>query len=230
MISNKFIFSVEIDFFRWLIKIMFWCQENQSTHGNDGKENEIDEVNTLNSQVQSSISNLNPEKPLKRKHAQLKQASKMNTNNAATNEISEDKEFQITEQSISLDPNNALIKKRPKNNVQKKSIKATTPLELKSISKESIKINGVTSNIPADGENVQIKNIGSNDEPHNDTLKIHAKNIVHKEIEVDLVLLVGNDSITIGGTELPSRDVGQVLQFLEFCAAFGKVMQLQTPI
>lgn len=45
---------------------------------------------------------------------------------------------------------------------------------------------------------------------------------------VDVQLPQGTSLVTIGGIDLSPMDVGHALQFLEFCAAFGEVLQIKT--
>lgn len=47
--------------------------------------------------------------------------------------------------------------------------------------------------------------------------------IQNKEIDVDIKLPQGTCLMAVAGFELPPEDVGNALQFLEFCASFGKV-------
>ena len=42
----------------------------------------------------------------------------------------------------------------------------------------------------------------------------------------DIALPLGTELLSIGNAELPQKDVGNALQFLEFCAAFGKVPEV----
>lgn len=51
--------------------------------------------------------------------------------------------------------------------------------------------------------------------------------IQNKEIDVDINLPQGTYLMAVAGFELPPEDVGNALQFLEFCASFGKVLGLK---
>lgn len=51
----------------------------------------------------------------------------------------------------------------------------------------------------------------------------HSMKFQLKEFDVDVPLPQGISLTTIAGIELSPEDVGHALQFLEFCAAFGKV-------
>ncbi|KAG5244403.1 zf-4CXXC R1 domain-containing protein [Salix suchowensis] len=51
--------------------------------------------------------------------------------------------------------------------------------------------------------------------------------IQNKEIDVDIQLPQGTCLKAVAGIELPPEDVGNALQFLEFCASFGKVLGLK---
>ncbi|KAJ6406197.1 hypothetical protein OIU84_009843 [Salix udensis] len=51
--------------------------------------------------------------------------------------------------------------------------------------------------------------------------------IQNKEIDVDIQLPQGTCLTAVAGIELPPEDVGNALQFLEFCASFGKVLGLK---
>lgn len=47
-----------------------------------------------------------------------------------------------------------------------------------------------------------------------------------KKLDIDVQLPQGSSLITVSGIDLPPKDVGHVLQFLEFCAAFGMVCKI----
>ncbi|KAL0015311.1 hypothetical protein SO802_002380 [Lithocarpus litseifolius] len=51
-------------------------------------------------------------------------------------------------------------------------------------------------------------------------------NLENKEFEVDIPLPQGASLMTVADIDLPPEDVELALQFLEFCASFGKSMQL----
>ncbi|XP_034706874.1 uncharacterized protein LOC117930364 isoform X2 [Vitis riparia] len=55
----------------------------------------------------------------------------------------------------------------------------------------------------------------------------HSMKFQLKEFDVDVPLPQGISLTTIAGIELSPEDVGHALQFLEFCAAFGKVFGLR---
>ncbi|KAK1357518.1 Zinc-finger domain of monoamine-oxidase A repressor R1 [Heracleum sosnowskyi] len=48
-----------------------------------------------------------------------------------------------------------------------------------------------------------------------------------RDVGFDIPLPHGTELITIGDVELPPEDVGNALQFLEFCAAFGKTLNMK---
>ncbi|XP_010435781.1 PREDICTED: uncharacterized protein LOC104719535 isoform X2 [Camelina sativa] len=48
-----------------------------------------------------------------------------------------------------------------------------------------------------------------------------------EEDHVEVKLPEGNNSITVSGIDLAPEDVGNVFQFLEFCSAFGKALDLR---
>lgn len=54
-------------------------------------------------------------------------------------------------------------------------------------------------------------------------IKIHATELQNKNFAADIQLPQGASLTTVAGFELDSEDAGHALQFLEFCAAFGKV-------
>ncbi|XP_021887955.1 uncharacterized protein LOC110807212 isoform X2 [Carica papaya] len=58
-------------------------------------------------------------------------------------------------------------------------------------------------------------------------LKKHAVELKNKEFDTDIQLPQGATSVTIGGVDVPPEDVGDALQFLEFCAAFGEVLGMR---
>lgn len=47
-----------------------------------------------------------------------------------------------------------------------------------------------------------------------------------KKFDMDIQLPQGTNLITVAGVDLPPKDVGHALQFLEFCAAFGEVCKI----
>ncbi|XWS36036.1 hypothetical protein CRYUN_Cryun20dG0048000 [Craigia yunnanensis] len=48
-----------------------------------------------------------------------------------------------------------------------------------------------------------------------------------KKFDMDIQLPQGTSLITVAGIDLPPKDVGHALQFLEFCAAFGQVLDMK---
>ncbi|XP_022759236.1 uncharacterized protein LOC111305737 isoform X2 [Durio zibethinus] len=48
-----------------------------------------------------------------------------------------------------------------------------------------------------------------------------------KKFDMDIQLPQGTTLITVAGVDLPPKDVGHALQFLEFCAAFGEVLDMK---
>ncbi|XWS75439.1 hypothetical protein CRYUN_Cryun01aG0088300 [Craigia yunnanensis] len=48
-----------------------------------------------------------------------------------------------------------------------------------------------------------------------------------KKFDMDSQLPQGTSLITVAGVDLPPKDVGHALQFLEFCAAFGEVLDMK---
>ncbi|XP_039027536.1 uncharacterized protein LOC120161327 isoform X3 [Hibiscus syriacus] len=48
-----------------------------------------------------------------------------------------------------------------------------------------------------------------------------------RKLDVDIHLPQGASLITVAGVDLPPNDVGHALQFLEFCAAFGEVLDMK---
>ncbi|KAB2073402.1 hypothetical protein ES319_A07G079300v1 [Gossypium barbadense] len=48
-----------------------------------------------------------------------------------------------------------------------------------------------------------------------------------KKLDLDVQLPEGSSLITVTGIDLPPKDVGHALQFLEFCAAFGAVLDMK---
>ncbi|XP_019080822.1 uncharacterized protein LOC100265236 isoform X2 [Vitis vinifera] len=73
-------------------------------------------------------------------------------------------------------------------------------------------------------DNAIIDNAGA--KPNNKVRK-HSMKFQLKEFDVDVPLPQGISLTTIAGIELSPEDVGHALQFLEFCAAFGKVFGLR---
>lgn len=47
-----------------------------------------------------------------------------------------------------------------------------------------------------------------------------------QDLGADITLPLGNEITTIGDVKLPLKDVGNALQLLEFCAAFGEVSEV----
>ncbi|KAK8639227.1 hypothetical protein V6N13_137618 [Hibiscus sabdariffa] len=48
-----------------------------------------------------------------------------------------------------------------------------------------------------------------------------------RKLDIDIQLPQGTNLITVAGVDLPPNDVGHALQFLEFCAAFGEVLDMK---
>jgi hypothetical protein len=48
-----------------------------------------------------------------------------------------------------------------------------------------------------------------------------------EEDQVEIKIPQGNISITVSGIDLAPEDAGNVFQFLEFCSAFGKALDLR---
>ncbi|KAL4341273.1 hypothetical protein GQ457_08G014410 [Hibiscus cannabinus] len=48
-----------------------------------------------------------------------------------------------------------------------------------------------------------------------------------RKLDIDIELHQGTSLITVAGVDLPPNDVGHALQFLEFCAAFGEVLDMK---
>lgn len=53
-------------------------------------------------------------------------------------------------------------------------------------------------------------------------LKNRTRNLHRRELPVEVSLPLGTPLTTVAGVDLPVEAVGDALQFLEFCAAFGK--------
>ncbi|KAE8684692.1 Zinc-finger domain of monoamine-oxidase A repressor R1 protein, putative isoform 2 [Hibiscus syriacus] len=71
---------------------------------------------------------------------------------------------------------------------------------------------------------------GSNDFENDNTIcKLQSvlKPCKDRKLDVDIQLPEGTSLITVAGVDLPPNDVGHALQFLEFCAAFGEVLDMK---
>ncbi|KAI3665519.1 hypothetical protein L6452_44146 [Arctium lappa] len=57
--------------------------------------------------------------------------------------------------------------------------------------------------------------------------KNDASNLDGKYLEAVIPLPTGSELVTIAGVDIPKEDAGNALQFLEFCAAFGKILNVK---
>ncbi|XP_057973454.1 uncharacterized protein LOC131160792 isoform X2 [Malania oleifera] len=58
-------------------------------------------------------------------------------------------------------------------------------------------------------------------------IKNHKEKIANADFEFGIPLPQSADLTVVAGIELPADDVGDALQFLEFCAAFGKILDVK---
>lgn len=104
-------------------------------------------------------------------------------------------------------------------------------------SKEKRVLNAVSS-CPTKPEEERKENdgkkhdLGVSNAPKDDNAKgkkaMKKCNIEDIKVDVDPPLPPGTILTTVAGIELPPEDIGHALQFLEFCAAFGKVIYSYT--
>ncbi|KAF8389793.1 hypothetical protein HHK36_024312 [Tetracentron sinense] len=74
----------------------------------------------------------------------------------------------------------------------------------------------------ADNLGTKIKSI-----PESQKLKKNTIKTQNKDSDADFLLPQGDALTTIAGIDLPAEDVGHAMQFLEFCAAFGEVLDMK---
>ncbi|XP_058088142.1 uncharacterized protein LOC131235057 isoform X3 [Magnolia sinica] len=119
----------------------------------------------------------------------------------------------------SIDDDGSLKKKESKTKNSKKA-------SLDTVKKEE-SLSGGEAKMP-NGENdddVEVKKalpVSKLDNPKKHVLASHGENSSE-----DVTLPQGNELTTVAGIELPADDVGSALQFLEFCSAFGEVLDLK---
>ncbi|KAL9671517.1 hypothetical protein QQ045_009086 [Rhodiola kirilowii] len=197
------------------------CQENEGAlPRKDVKDTSSNGIDELQSHTCSSADDLNSTKPRKRKHSHSKEMSEQNTNDDSNVEksvpvatSSHGKKLKNTEQASILDQNVA-----PAKSSKRKGLKHKIRNKEK-----TVEVVGSAKKNAAERVTVHTEDIDS----ESNSQHVNSKNMMNKEVEADLILPTGIESISIAGTELPSSDVGQALQFLEFCSAFGKVFNLR---
>ncbi|EOA16270.1 hypothetical protein CARUB_v10004415mg [Capsella rubella] len=114
-----------------------------------------------------------------------------------------------------------------KKNNENAVVKKSSPKKIK-IS-ESVPVTEVTKKILVEGK--KKKTTAKDIKENNVADKIKRIKPALKKKEEDQVeevkLPQGNSSITVSGIDLAPEDVGNVFQFLEFCSAFGKALDLR---
>ncbi|KAK8532239.1 hypothetical protein V6N13_131575 [Hibiscus sabdariffa] len=78
---------------------------------------------------------------------------------------------------------------------------------------------------------VKSKDSGGSDGFKNDNTTCKLQSVIKpckdRKLDIDIQLPQGTNLITVAGVDLPPNDVGHALQFLEFCAAFGEVLDMK---
>ncbi|GMI85479.1 hypothetical protein HRI_002217200 [Hibiscus trionum] len=78
---------------------------------------------------------------------------------------------------------------------------------------------------------VKSEDSGVSDGIENDNTSGKLQSVVRpskdRKLDIDIQLPQGTSLITVAGVDLPPNDVGDALQFLEFCAAFGEVLDMK---
>uniref|UniRef100_A0A7N0UI40 DDT domain-containing protein n=1 Tax=Kalanchoe fedtschenkoi TaxID=63787 RepID=A0A7N0UI40_KALFE len=183
--------------------------------------------------VPSSTADLNIKKPKKRKHAHPDGISEKIMNNAGkvepnvpANGSYKEKEFQNKQHNSQLEeikpPANGSKSKGSKKKkcaVQPIDSKQTASqmglIESKSLDEKTLKTAGATKKNAVETENLQAEIVDTK-----------LKTLAGSKIK-GLKKEKCSDFVTVAGIEVLSKDVGQTLQFLEFCAAFGKVFNMR---
>ncbi|KAK4602191.1 hypothetical protein RGQ29_011297 [Quercus rubra] len=185
-----------------------------------GKENSFDGKTDANLNSKISTPNTVEKKSKKTKREELKEISNGSINDDAHPKKSSPKKPKVSEVS----------KKEAKTNgkdngvISKKNNSKTHVSKDKKQEKDgrTQKDGGASSAVGNDKARVNPKKVPVSSKVDNCTIILE-----NKEYEVDIPLPQGASLMTVADIDLPPEDVGHALQFLEFCASFGKVIDVR---
>ena len=184
-----------------------------------GKENSFDGKTDAGLNSQKSVTNCSEKKPKKTKREGLKEMSNGSRDEGARPTRS------------------SLIKPTVSEDISKKEVqingKASSVLSKKKNSKTWVSNNVSVSPIKSEDKDAKtqqdagmpnaLKNENARAKPKKVRMPWCTMNLENTELDADIPMPQGASLASIADIELPPEDVGHALQFLEFCASFGKV-------
>ena len=218
--SNKvFLCALQQHFSFWCVsdEVCFPLQEPEAVSPRiQGKENSFDGKTDANLNSKISTPNTVEKKSKKTKREELKEISNGSINDDAHPKKSSPKKPKVSEVS----------KKEAKTNGKDNGViskKNNSKIRVSKDKKEekdgrTQKDGGASSAVGNDKARVNPKKVPVSCKVDNCTIILE-----NKEYEVDIPLPQGASLMTVADIDLPPEDVGHALQFLEFCASFGKV-------
>ncbi|XVF71665.1 hypothetical protein PTKIN_Ptkin12aG0057900 [Pterospermum kingtungense] len=183
-----------------------------------GNENDCGRLSDVNkSKIEVQIDD--PSNPCKGEETKCAKSKKAKVLNGV--EISEEipKKRESTTSGKKLKKKQMSKEKHAGNFVQGKNSKKQV-LESNALSPVKEKKDGVKS------EDLGVLNGFENDNTSRE-LKSAIMPCADKKFGIDIQLPQGTSLISVAGVDLPPKDVGHALQFLEFCAAFGEVLDMK---
>ncbi|KAL5739416.1 hypothetical protein ACOSQ2_028596 [Xanthoceras sorbifolium] len=142
-------------------------------------------------------------------------------------EISKDKKPTVSESSVSKD---VITNEKDGGDFveKKKSKKQLLKNDSLTVIKKAVKHDAINENV-RDPNGIENNNAGPKLKAVSESRKVKKcpAEFLNKEFAADIQLPQGAYLTTIAGTEITPEDAGHALQFLEFCAAFGEVLDLK---
>ncbi|KAM3712537.1 hypothetical protein ACB098_01G189100 [Castanea mollissima] len=185
-----------------------------------GKENSFDGKTDANLNSQISTPNTVEKKSKKTKREELKEISNGSMNDDAHPKKSSPKKPKISEVS----KKEAKTNRKDNGVISKKNNSKTHVSKDKKEEKDgrTQKDGGASSAVGNDNARAKPKKVPVKCKVDNCTIILE-----NKEYEVNIPLPQGASLMTVADIDLPPEDVGHALQFLEFCASFGKVIDVR---
>ncbi|XP_075633014.1 uncharacterized protein LOC142605499 isoform X1 [Castanea sativa] len=185
-----------------------------------GKENSFDGKTDANLNSQISTPNTVEKKSKKTKREELKEISNGSMNDDALPKKSSPKKPKVSEVS----KKEAKTNRKDNGVISKKNNSKTHVSRDKKEEKDgrTQKDGGASSAVGNDNARANPKKVPVKCKVDNCTIILE-----NKEYEVDIPLPQGASLMTVADIDLPPEDVGHALQFLEFCASFGKVIDVR---
>ena len=216
---SVFLCALQQHFSFWCVsdEVCFPLQEPEAVSPRiQGKENSFDGKTDANLNSKISTPNTVEKKSKKTKREELKEISNGSINDDAHPKKSSPKKPKVSEVS----------KKEAKTNGKDNGViskKNNSKIRVSKDKKEekdgrTQKDGGASSAVGNDKARVNPKKVPVSCKVDNCTIILE-----NKEYEVDIPLPQGASLMTVADIDLPPEDVGHALQFLEFCASFGKV-------